>query len=160
MSPRVSITAATDAVAAVDPVMARLRQRIGPVRLRAALATPFAALARSIVYQQLSGFAATAIHQRLVETLGGEVTPEAVLAAPAEWLRAAGLSAAKTLSIIDLAERAVDGTIPSAARIRRMPDHEIIERLVVVRGIGRWTAEMFLIFQLRRLDVWPVDDLG
>ena len=160
MSPRVSITAATDAVAAVDPVMARLRQRIGPVRLRAALATPFAALARSIVYQQLSGFAATAIHQRLVETLGGEVTPEAVLAAPAERLRAAGLSAAKTLSIIDLAERAVDGTIPSAARIRRMPDDEIIERLVVVRGIGRWTAEMFLIFQLRRLDVWPVDDLG
>ena len=160
MSPRVSITAATDAVAAVDPVMARLRQRIGPVRLRAALATPFAALARSIVYQQLSGFAATAIHQRLVETLGGEVTPEAVLAAPAERLRAAGLSAAKTLSIIDLAERAVDGTIPSAARIRRMPDDEIIERLVVVRGIGRWTAEMFLIFSLLRPDVFPLDDLG
>jgi 3-methyladenine DNA glycosylase/8-oxoguanine DNA glycosylase len=76
-----------------------------------------------------------------------------------EALRGAGLSAAKALSVRDLAEKAVDGTVP-LDRLSRLKDDDLIERLVVVRGIGRWTAEMFLIFQLRRLDVWPVDDLG
>ena len=85
--------------------------------------------------------------------------PEAVLATPIEDLRRAGLSAAKAASVHDLAAKVVDGTVP-LDRVSRVPDEELIERLVVVRGIGRWTAEMFLLFQLRRLDVWPVDDLG
>ena len=102
----------------------------------------FNALVRAIVYQQLAGKAAAAI-----------------LATPEEALRAAGLSNAKTLAIRDLALKSTDGTVP-LERIEKLPDDEIVARLSAVRGIGRWTAEMFLIFQLGRQDVWPVDDLG
>jgi DNA-3-methyladenine glycosylase II len=119
----------------------------------------FNALVRAIVYQQLAGKAAAAIHRRFIALFGGEPSPEAILATPEEALRAAGLSNAKTLAIRDLALKSTDGTVP-LERIEKLPDDEIVARLSAVRGIGRWTAEMFLIFQLGRQDVWPVDDLG
>ena len=119
----------------------------------------FNALVRAIVYQQLAGKAAAAIHGRFIAIFGGEPVPAAILATPDEALRAAGLSTAKTLAIRDLALKSTDGTVP-LERIEKLPDDEIVARLSAVRGIGRWTAEMFLIFQLGRQDVWPVDDLG
>ncbi len=121
---------------------------------------PFNALARAIVFQQLAGRAATAIHARFVGLFGDEpATPAAVLKLPVETLRGAGLSGAKTAAIIDLATKASDGTVP-LAELNTLADDEVVARLSVVRGIGRWTAEMFLLFELGRTDVWPVDDFG
>ena len=144
-----------------DPVIAKLISDAGPMRLRRPEMSPFAALVRAIVYQQLAGPAARAIHGRLVAALDGEVEPAALLALSDETLRAVGLSANKVLSMRDLAAKVLDGTVVlSPRRLSRRSDEEIITRLSAVRGIGRWSAEMFLIFQLRRLDVWPVGDLG
>jgi DNA-3-methyladenine glycosylase II len=157
--PRVSLTAAAAEVAKRDRVMADLMRRTGPFRLPKPTTDHFGALAEAIQYQQLAGAAAAAIHRRFVALFDGKLSPEAVLAVPEERLRAAGLSGSKAASIRDLAAKVADGTVP-LDRIGRLPDERIIERLSVVRGIGRWTAEMFLIFQLRRLDVWPVDDYG
>jgi DNA-3-methyladenine glycosylase II len=115
----------------------------------------------SIVFQQLAGAAASTIHRRLVVALGGEVVPEAVLGLASEELRAAGLSGNKAASIRDLAAKVTDGTVLlDPRRLAREGDDEVIARLSSVRGIGRWTAEMFLLFQLGRLDVWPAGDLG
>ena len=139
--------------------MAALMERTGRFRLPKPTTDHFAALAESILYQQLAGSAAAAIHGRFVALFDGELSPKAVLAVPEERLRGVGLSGSKAASIRDLAAKVSDGTVP-LERIERLSDDEIIERLSVVRGIGRWTAEMFLIFQLRRLDVWPVDDYG
>ena len=139
--------------------MAELMERTGRFRLPKPTTDHFAALAESILYQQLAGAAAAAIHGRFVALFDGELSPKAVLAVPEERLRAVGLSGSKAISIRDLAAKVSDGTVP-LERIERLSDDEIVERLSVVRGIGRWTAEMFLIFQLRRLDVWPVDDYG
>ena len=150
---------AAAAVAAADPAMARLIEQVGPLEIRPAIGTHFAALARSIMFQQLAGAAAAAIHGRLVATLGGEVSAQSVLAADPADLRRAGLSAAKLASLRDLAERTASGEVPLDG-IEALPDDEVVERLSRVRGIGRWTAEMFLMFELRRADVWPVDDLG
>jgi DNA-3-methyladenine glycosylase II len=127
--------------------------------LRPPLEGYFAALVRAIAFQQLAGRAAAAIHGRFLENFGNGLTPEAVLALPEPAFRSAGLSGAKTASIRDLAAKTLDGTVPLAG-LEGYSDDEIVERLSRVRGIGRWTAEMFLIFQLRRLDVWPVDDFG
>ncbi|MGH2555940.1 MAG: DNA-3-methyladenine glycosylase family protein [Actinomycetota bacterium] len=157
--PRTSFTAAAAEVAGRDPVMAKLMGRTGPFRLPRPTTDHFAALAESILYQQLAGAAAATIHRRFVALFDGDLSPEAVLAVPEERLRSAGLSGSKAASIRDLAAKVADGTVP-LDKINRVPDEEIITRLSVVRGIGRWTAEMFLIFQLRRLDVWPVDDYG
>jgi DNA-3-methyladenine glycosylase II len=132
---------------------------VGPPELRPPHESSFAALVRSITFQQLAGRAATAIHGRFVAALGDVVTPEAVLALPEAAFRTAGLSGAKTASIRDLAARVADGSVPLDG-VDALSDQEIIDRLSAVRGIGRWTAEMFLMFQLRRPDVWPVDDLG
>jgi DNA-3-methyladenine glycosylase II len=144
-----------------DPVIAGLVKAAGPPRLRPPLESHFAALVRSIVYQQLAGAAANAIHGRLVAALDGKVEPGALLALAPEEMRQAGLSANKSASLRDLASKVLDGTVVlDPVRIRREGDEEVIERLSTVRGIGRWTAEMFLLFQLRRLDVWPVGDLG
>jgi DNA-3-methyladenine glycosylase II len=141
--------------------MAKLVALAGPIRLRRPQETHFAALVRSIVYQQLAGNAANAIHGRLVATLGGKVEPAALLALSIEQMRAAGLSANKTASLRDLAEKVLDGTVVLDPRaLAHEPDQEVIERLTKVRGIGEWTAHMFLLFQLRRLDVWPTGDLG
>lgn len=119
----------------------------------------FNALVRAIVYQQLAGRAAAAIHGRFLAVFGGEPSPQAILEAPDEALRGAGLSNAKLVAIRDLALKAIDGTVP-LDQIDKLGDDDIVARLSAVRGIGRWTAEMFLIFQLGRQDVWPVDDLG
>ena len=147
------------AVRAADPAMATFIDRAGPFEPRAGTGDYFAALARSIMYQQLAGRAAAAIHARFVIAIGGSVTPQAVLSTSPEDLRAAGLSGNKTAAILDLATKASDGTVP-LAELDSLSDDEIVARLSTVRGIGRWTAEMFLMFQLRRLDVWPVDDYG
>ena len=150
----------TEEVARRDPALAVVIERAGPPRLRTADPDgPFGALVRAIVYQQLAGRAAAAIHGRVRALVDGPLTPEALLAVPEEALRAAGLSAAKTASVRDLALRAVGGDV-ALDRLRRLSDEEIVTRLSAVRGIGRWTAEMFLIFELRRLDVWPTGDLG
>jgi len=141
--------------------MAKLVDIAGWPRLRAPVEGHFAALVRAVAFQQLAGPAAAAIHRRVVAALGGEVTPGRVLAAPETALRATGLSAAKLASIRDLAARALDGSVVLAPRrLARLSDQAIVEALSKVRGIGRWTAEMFLIFQLRRPDVWPIGDLG
>ena len=152
--------AATLVVAERDPALAAVIERAGPAGLRTKDPDgPFGALVRSIVYQQLAGRAAAAIHGRVRALVPGPLTPETLLALPEEALRAAGLSAAKTASVRDLAWRAAAGEL-ALANLRRLPDDEIVARLGAVRGIGRWTAEMFLIFELRRLDVWPTGDLG
>jgi len=152
-------TAAVSAVAAADPAMAALIAQVGGFEPRSGSGDYFAALARSIMFQQLAGRAAAAIHARFVEAIGGSVTPAAVLAATPEALRAAGLSANKAAAIVDLATRASDGSVP-LHDLDEFSDDEIVERLSRVRGIGRWTAEMFLMFELQRRDVWPVDDYG
>jgi DNA-3-methyladenine glycosylase II len=152
-------TEAEAALARADPVLGAFIERAGPLEPRAGQGDYFAALARSILFQQLAGRAAQAIHTRFVEAIGGRVTPEAVLAAPPEALRAAGLSSAKAAAILDLASKASDGTVP-LAELTHLDDGDIVGRLSSVRGIGRWTAEMFLMFELQRPDVWPVDDFG
>ncbi len=112
-----------------------------------------------MVFQQLAGAAANAIHRRVRALVDGPLTPEALAAVPDEALRAAGLSANKLASLRDLSAKVMSGDVVLGAS-RRTTDEEIIRRLTTVRGIGRWTAEMYLMFELRRLDVWPVDDLG
>jgi DNA-3-methyladenine glycosylase II len=137
-------------------------KRAGPADLRRGRPRRehFAELARMIAYQQLAGRAAAAIHGRFAALFEDErPTPEAVLALPVDALRAAGLSGSKAASIRDLATKILDGSV-KLDRIGRLSDDEIVRELTLVRGIGRWTAEMFLMFQLGRLDVWPVDDYG
>ncbi len=153
------IERATALIGAADPAMGAFIDRAGPYPERRGTGDNFGTLAHSILFQQLAGRAAAAIYARFVQTIGGVVTPEAVLAVEPEALRAAGLSAAKTAAVVDLATRALDGTVP-LADLDRLDDEEIIARLSNVRGIGRWTAEMFLMFELQRPDVWPVDDYG
>jgi 3-methyladenine DNA glycosylase/8-oxoguanine DNA glycosylase len=121
---------------------------------------PFQSLLRAIVYQQLSGKAAGTIHGRVEALFDGAPEPSALLALSAETLRGAGLSRNKMLAVRDLAEKTLDGTVPPLAELERLDDEAIIRRLVQVRGIGRWTVEMLLMFRLCRPDVLPVDDLG
>jgi DNA-3-methyladenine glycosylase II len=153
--------AAARVLAGQDPVIARLLAETGPPKFGRPTESHFAALVRAVVYQQLAGRAAAAIHGRLITEVGGDVQPEPLLALSDEDLRAVGLSRAKVASLRDLAAKVLDGTVVlSPPRLARETDEEIITRLSTVRGIGRWTSEMFLLFQLRRLDVWPVGDLG
>jgi len=128
----------------------------------AILIRPFDALAESIAYQQLSGKAAATIFGRVRALYPKRkwLDPKQLLATPDEALRAAGLSRAKTAALKDLAAKTIDGTVPSGRALLRMTDDEIITRLTTVRGIGRWTVEMLLLFDLGRPDVWPVDDYG
>lgn len=147
-------------VAAADAVLGRLISRAGPfaMQLRPPQ-SPFESLARNIIYQQLHGKAAAAIHARVLALAGRErLRPEDILAAGDEQLRGAGLSASKLAALKDLAAKAADGTVPTLARLRRMPDEEIVARLTQVRGVGRWTVEMLLMFGLGRPDVLPVGD--
>jgi DNA-3-methyladenine glycosylase II len=157
MSPR----AAARELAERDPVLARLVSEAGPASLPVPTETHFATLVRAITYQQLAGNAARAIHGRLTAALDSEVLPERLLALPDEALRGAGLSRAKIASLRDLSAKVLDGTVVLEPRkLARQSDAEIVARLTSVRGIGQWTAEIFLMFQLRRLDVWPTGDLG
>jgi 3-methyladenine DNA glycosylase/8-oxoguanine DNA glycosylase len=150
-------------LAAADPVLGEIIQRTGTCVLRPPWGhSLFDALLRSIVYQQLSGKAADTILSRVVGLYAPAPTPDpaALLATADAVLRSAGLSGNKTAAIKDLARRALAGTIPTLAQARELRDDELVERLTVVRGVGRWTVEMLLIFRLGRPDVLPVDDLG
>jgi DNA-3-methyladenine glycosylase II len=139
--------------------MARLIKRAGPIDLREPMEDSFAALVRSVMYQQLAGAAATAIHGRFLKLFSDGLSPAAVLALPEGAMRSAGVSGPKAAAITDLARKIHDGIVP-VDDLGGLTNDELVARLVQVRGIGRWTAEMFLLFQLRRLDVWPVDDYG
>lgn len=142
-----------------DPAFGPVVEAVGSVADERPERTHFQSLARSIVFQQLAGKAAATIHGRFVDALEGEITPGSVLAADPDDLRAAGLSRSKLKAVRDLAARIEDGTVP-LHDLDELDDEEVIERLTRVWGIGRWTAEMFLLFQLARPDVWPVGDLG
>ena len=160
---RFDAEAAIAHLGARDPKLKALMERVGAFRMRLdATATPFEALSESIIYQQITGRAAQTIAGRFCERIGeGRFpAPQLVLDASDGILREAGLSRGKVAALRDLAAKSLDGTVPAMARLRRMEDDEIVERLTVVRGIGRWTAEMFLIFRLGRPDVLPVHDYG
>lgn len=154
-------------LAAKDAKLAKLIEKAGPCTLRiAGTQSPFEALAEAIVYQQLHGKAAATIHRRMLESfhpvcgIGKHPSPQDLLDCPNEQLRSAGLSHNKALALRDLAAKTLDGTVPTLTRIKRMTDEEIIEHLTQVRGIGKWTVEMMLIFRLGRPDVLPCDDYG
>jgi 3-methyladenine DNA glycosylase/8-oxoguanine DNA glycosylase len=149
------------AFAALDSVMARLVATYGPpeIQRRRTGHSRFEQLAEAICYQQLAGRAAVAIWGRVRGLVDGPFTPQAVLALGPDRLRSAGLSGAKTASLLDLAAKVDDGTV-RLDRVGRLSDDAVIQQLVTVRGIGPWTADMFLIFTLHRLDVWPVGDYG
>jgi DNA-3-methyladenine glycosylase II len=158
---KVTHAAAARILAERDPVIARLLGQTGPPKLARPTESHFATLVRAVVYQQLAGRAAAAIHGRLIAALDGDVRPETLITLSDESLRAVGLSRNKMASLRDLATKVLDGTVVLSPRgLSRESDDEIVARLSAVRGIGPWTAEMFLLFQLRRLDVWPVGDLG
>jgi DNA-3-methyladenine glycosylase II len=144
-----------------DPVLRVALKKHGVPDLRRARPnkTHFAELARSICYQQLAGRAAAAIHGRFAALFDGPPTPHAVLALSMEELRGVGLSGSKATSILDLAEK-VDAGLVELDRMNRLPDDVVVGELTLVRGIGEWTAHMFLMFQLGRLDVWPTGDYG
>jgi DNA-3-methyladenine glycosylase II len=155
-----SLQDAIDEAAARDPVLAGLVARAGPVRhWPRDPEGPFAALVRAIVYQQLAGAAARTIYGRVRTAVGQPLTPASLNAVSDADLRAAGLSANKLASLRDLSAKVLDGTV-ALTRTSRRSDEELIEQLTSVRGIGPWTAQMHLMFQLRRLDVWPTGDLG
>ena len=147
---------------AADPALGELIATVGPFRMeQQAAPSTFIALGEAIVYQQLNGKAASAIYRR-VEALFGPPgpTPEQLLALSDEQLRGAGLSGAKARALRDLAERTLSGDVPTLEEAETMTDAEIVQRLSTVRGVGRWTAEMFLIFRLGRPDVLPSGDYG
>ncbi|QHN01982.1 DNA-3-methyladenine glycosylase 2 family protein [Granulicella sp. WH15] len=171
-APGYDTEAALRDLAVADPKLGRLIERAGPFTMKlASTLSPFEALLESIVYQQIHGKAAAAIHAKLLAgfapaiadsglPLGTHPTAQHLLDCPNEQLRQAGLSHNKALAVRDLAAKTLDGTVPTLARIRRMSDEAIIEHLTQVRGIGKWTVEMFLIFRLGRADVLPVSDYG
>ena len=154
-------------LAAADPKLGKLIAKAGPFTLKlAGTQSPFEALVESIIYQQLHGKAAATIHRRMLESfhpicgIGVHPSPQHILDCPNDQLRAAGLSANKQLALRDLAAKTLDGTVPTLAQARKMSDEALIKHLTAVRGIGRWTVEMFLIFRLGRPDVFPVSDYG
>lgn len=158
---RPSYEQAAEILAGRDPVLAKLVADAGPMRISRPKLSPFEALVEAIVYQQLAGAAAQAIHGRLIDAMDGSVTPEALLSLSDDALRAVGLSAAKVRYLRDLASKVLDGTlIVSPRSLARQSDEALMARLTTVKGIGPWSVHMFLIFQLRRLDVWPVGDFG
>jgi DNA-3-methyladenine glycosylase II len=150
-----------------DPKLGKLIERCGPFTVRLTSSkSPFEALVEAIIYQQLHGKAAATIHRRMIESfesvcgIGVHPSPQHLLDCPNDQLRAAGLSHNKALALRDLAARTIDGTVPTLSRIQKMSDEEIIEHLTQVRGIGKWTVEMMLMFRLGRPNVLPVDDYG
>ena len=158
---RPSHKAAAVELAGRDPVLAALIEAAGPPVFRPPSDTAFAALTRSVLYQQLAGAAAAAIHGRLLAAMGDPDDPAALLGLSDDDLRAVGLSRNKTESLRDLATKVLDGTVDLDPRhLARADDEDIVAHLSMVRGIGRWTAQMFLMFQLRRIDVWPTGDFG
>jgi DNA-3-methyladenine glycosylase II len=158
-----STVAPAEHLANADPIMRRLIKQIGPFALQLEVRRPpFETLARAIAYQQLNGTAAETILRRFVALFPGKKfpTPEELLTKSEEELRGVGFSRAKVAALHDLAAKALDGTVPLARVIRRLDDDAVIARLTQVRGVGRWTVEMLLIFQLGRPDVLPADDFS
>ena len=155
-------SAAVAALREADPALGRAIDTFGPFAMRRqAMRTPFEALLRAIVYQQLSGRAAGAIHARVLALFeGGRPTPRALATMSEERLRQAGLSRAKAAAARDLAEKTLARVVPGGRALRGMPDDEVVARLVQVRGVGRWTVEMLLMSHLARPDVLPATDLG
>ncbi len=150
-------------LSSADLVMAGIIRAAGPYRLKADLeGTPFQALARAIAHQQLNGTAANTILGRFVDAVGSGrfPTPQQVLNAPEAVLRASGFSFSKVAALKDLATKTLEGIVPGRDTLLALEDLAIIERLTQVRGIGRWTVEMMLMFQLGRRDILPVDDFG
>lgn len=147
----------------VDPVMRRLICDVGPFALIPKVRrTPFESLARAIAFQQLHEKAAESILKRFIALFPGRrfPRPAELLTANVDAIRGAGFSGAKVLALRDLAAKTIDGTVPTSRAITLLDDDAIVERLVEVQGVGRWTVEMLLIFQLGRPDVLPVDDFG
>ena len=154
---------ATRVLAKSDPRLGRLIARVGPCRLTIeTLQSPFEALAEAIVYQQLTGKVAATILGRVVDLFRPKKfpSPQDILRTPDERLRGAGLSRAKVAAFKDLARATLDGTVPRLTALKRMDEEEIVARLTAIRGIGRWTVEMLLIFRLGRPDVLPAGDYG
>ncbi len=154
---------AAHTVLRTDEVMAGLIEAAGPYALQPSrLRSPFEALVRAIAHQQLNGIVAERILGRLVELFDSKTLPSAeiLFAAEDRALRAVGFSAAKVAALKDLAAKAIAGIVPPLQELRLLSDLEIIERLTAVRGIGRWSVEMMLMFQLGRPDVLPVHDFG
>ncbi|MDE1163305.1 MAG: DNA-3-methyladenine glycosylase [Acidobacteriaceae bacterium] len=165
--PPYDVEAAVATLRSADTRLAKLIDKTGPFTMRLSpKQSPFEALVEAIIYQQIHGKAAASIHGRMLESFapvcgfGKHPLPEHLLDCPNEQLRGAGLSHNKTLALRDLAAKTLDGTVPTLAKIRRMSDDEVIEHLTQVRGIGRWTVEMMLMFRLGRPDVLPVGDYG
>ena len=153
----------TDYLSRVDPVMRRLIEEVGPFTLKPKVCrSPFESLARAIAYQQLHDKAAESILKRFIALFPGRrfPRPEDLLVLKVSSIRKAGFSQSKILALRDLATKTLGGTVPANRMMKQLEDEAIIDRLVEVRGIGRWTAEMLLIFQLGRPNVLPVDDFG
>ena len=154
--------AAVRRLKAADPVLARLIAEVGPCRLAPQDMDTFESLVQSIIYQQLNGKAAATIHGRVLALFnnGKTLTPARLLKSPQAKLRGAGLSANKLIAVRDLAAKCLSGVVAPRAQLELLPDAEIIARLSQVRGIGEWTAQMFLMFKLGRPDVLPSGDYG
>jgi DNA-3-methyladenine glycosylase II len=155
--------AALKHLSAVDPVMARLIREVGPCRLEHEPGrSPFQSLVQAVAHQQLNGTAANTILTRFKKLFPRRrfPKPEDLMKVTDEQIRACGFSFSKIKAIRDLAAKTLDGTIPTSRQIEKLSDEEIIMRLTGARGVGRWTVEMLLIFQLGRPDVLPVDDFG
>jgi len=153
---------ALEHLASADPALGKFIKSHGKLkRATPDYTEPYEALLSAVAHQQLHGKAAASILGRLKDHCAGDwPSPAVLLAMPDIALRACGFSGAKVLALRDIAARALDGTIPSRARARRLSDAALIERLTTLRGVGRWTVEMLLISNLRRPDVFPVDDFG
>ena len=162
MNPPYDAVAASQDLAAADPRLGDVIARVGPPSLTLRPDETLPALLRSIVYQQLSTKAAATIHGRVLDAFGdgAALDPGALAEAPDEALRACGLSRAKTAAVRDLVARQRAGTLPSRADLLGMADADVVAALTAVRGVGPWTAQMVLIFNLGRPDVWPTTDLG
>jgi DNA-3-methyladenine glycosylase II len=155
--------AALKHLSAVDPVMKKLIAEVGPCRLEhEPWRSPFQSLVQAVAHQQLNGTAANTILTRFKKLFPKRrfPKPEDLADVTDEQIRACGFSFAKIAAIRDIAAKTLDGTIPSSRKIEKLSDEEIIQRLTGARGVGRWTVEMLLIFQLGRKDVLPVDDFG
>jgi DNA-3-methyladenine glycosylase II len=153
----------TQHLSQVDPIMRRLIREVGPFTLKPRVGrSSFESLARAIAYQQLHDRAAESILKRLIALFPGRrfPRPDELIAANTKAIRRSGFSRAKILALRDLAAKTLDGTVPTSRVIQKLDNDSIVERLIGVRGIGRWTVEMLLIFQLGRLDVLPIDDFG
>jgi DNA-3-methyladenine glycosylase II len=155
-------SAAIKHLKSADPIMAKLIKKFGPVRIKARRIPPFQSLVHSVAHQQLTGNVANKILERFRTLAGTEhfPSPEQVLKLDIETLRSVGFSRPKAKYIKHIAEREIAGLIPTLIHCKKLTDAEIVASLTEIKGVGRWTAEMFLMFNLGRPDVLPVHDFG